>query len=194
MSIEDVVRPAQTPPPAPGYRAPPTRGLNPDAPETSFGDDGDATDAGPYARLDQVNDYARFPGLRKLLAGVHEVASPWRAVSSSFEIDPNVCGIWRLRVQSTSLTLSFKALEALPAGLAGSLWANAVRVATVEVILDWQAAASGTRTLTLTGVRFADATAPTWTPGVGRDRVIVQVFSDGELYGTEAGLNMGVPS
>jgi hypothetical protein len=104
-----------------------------------------------------------------------------------------VCSVWRLRVQSAALTLTFKALEALPDGLAGSLWANAVRVATVEVILDWQAAASGDRSLTLANVRFTDATAPTWTAAAGRDRLIVQVFSDGDLYGTEAGLNLGVP-
>jgi hypothetical protein len=194
MPLEDVVRPAQTPPAAPGYRAPPTRGFNPDPPETAIGDDSDPTDRGPYARTDAINDHQRYPQLRKTLAGGQEIASAWRQASVAFEIDPNACSVWRLRVQSAALTLTFKALEALPDGLTGSLWANAVRVATVEIILDWQTAASGDRTLTLANVRFADSAAPTWTAGVGRDRLIVQVFSDGDLIGSEAGLNLGVPS
>jgi hypothetical protein len=69
MSIEDVVRPAQTPPSAPGYRAPPTRGLNPDPPTTTIEPDGDATDLGDVARTNAINDHQRFPQLRKLLAG-----------------------------------------------------------------------------------------------------------------------------
>jgi hypothetical protein len=194
MSIEDVVRPAQSPPPAPGYRAPPTRGLNQDAPSATIGDDDAGTDTGPFARLDEINDFARFPALRKLLAGGQEIASSWRDVSGAFEIDPNVCGVWRLRVQSTDLALTFKALDALPAQLAGGLWANAVRVATVEVILDWQSAASGDRALTLADVRFPDSSAPVWTAAAGRDRLMVQVFSDGQLEGFEAGLNTGVPA
>jgi hypothetical protein len=124
---------------------------------------------GDVARTDAINDHQRFPQLRKLLAGGQCVASAWRQASGAFEIDPNACSVWRLRVQSAALTLTFKALEALPDGLTGSLWANAVRVATVEIILDWQAAASGDRTLTLANVRFTDATAPTWTAG-GRPR------------------------
>src|SRR4051812_24299396 len=103
MAIEEVVRPAQSPERAPGYRAPPTRGLNQDPPSTTIEPDGEATDQGNLARTDAINDHQRFPQLRKLLAGGQEVASAWRQASTAFEIDPNVCAIWRLTVQSAAL-------------------------------------------------------------------------------------------
>lgn len=187
--MEDIVRPNQAPAKAPGYRTAPTTGINQANPAVTFGSNSSGqNDTGPYARVDEPEDYGWFPRLRVLLAGVIEVISEWKDVSGSFEIDPNVCSVWRLRCQSTSLSLSFAALET-PSWISRFfIWKNVIRVATVEVIIDWQVATS-TRTLSLSGVRFPDGTAPIWTITAGRDVLIVQITSDNEKYGFAAALD-----
>lgn len=192
--MEDLVRPNQAPQKAAGFRAPSTVGLNEGVPEVTFGDGGSGqSDDGPYARVDEPEDYSWWPRLRMLMAGGQEVVSEWKDVSASFEINPNVCSVWRLRCQSASLALTFAAVEA-PSWIAKLLvWSGVKRICTTEIIIDWQSA-SDPRTLTLSGVRFPDGEAPEWTATTGRDVVIVQTTSDSEKYGFVAGLNVGVPS
>jgi len=194
MALEEIVRPAESPRQGSGYRARSTRGTNADTPATTFGADGSPTEAGPYARVDQPQDYSRYPQLRKMLAGGQEIASAWRSVSSSVQIDPNACSIWRLKCQSANLTITFADLEGLPEGLQGTIWENAVRVATVEIIIQWMVAAPSGRTLNLSGVTFTDSSAPDWTPTAATDALHVQIFSDGQKLGFVLGLDLGVPA
>lgn len=193
--MEDIVRPNQAPPSAPGFRAPASVGINQGVPAITIGDGPSGqTDFGPYARTDEPEDYGWFPRLRVLLAGVIEVVSPWKSVSGSFVVNANVCSVWRLNCQSNSLSLSFTALET-PSWLARQfIWAGVRRVATVEVIIQWASSVSGTRTLTLSGVRFPKGAIPRWTSAAGRDVVLIQITSDGELYGFAAGLDIKVPT
>lgn len=192
--MEELVRPNQAPQQAAGFRAPSTVGLNEGEPLTTFGNTGDGqTDLGPYARTDEPEDYSWWPRLRMLFAGGQEVVSEWKDVSTTFEINPNVCSVWRLRCQSAALTLTFTAVES-PSWISNLLiWAGVKRVCTVEIIIDWQSA-SDPRVLTLANVRFPDSETPEWTTTAGRDVLIVQTTSDSEKYGFVAGLNVGVPS
>lgn len=192
--MEDLVRPFQAPSPAPGFRAPSTSGSNPDTAATEIGNRPNGqTDQGPYARVDQPEDYKWWPRLKMLVSGALEVTSDWINVSNSVVIDPNICSVWRLSCQSASLAITFVDLE-VPTWIEQMLiWAGVKRVATIEIIINWGVAASGARTLTLSGVRFPDGTAPDWTATAGRDVVIIQKTSDGELYGFAAGLDMRVP-
>lgn len=194
MAFEEVVRPAVAPPASPGFRPPASLGVNAAPPNAAYGSDVGATDTGPFARKDIAEDYQNFPQLRKLLAGGLEIASNWRAVSGTFQINPNVCGIWRLRCYTPSLALTFAALDPMPESLVGTIWANAQRVATIEIKIDWMVAAGDERVLTLAGVRFADGEKPIWTPIVGRDVLMVQLTSDGDNEGFPVSLDAKVPT
>lgn len=193
--MEEIVRPFQAPAQRPGFRAPSTSGLNSDTPAATIGNMAAVqTDETPFARTDEPEDYGWWPRVNMLLAGMMEIVSEWIPVSSAVTINPNICNVWRLRCQSTSLAISFSALTS-PSWINQLLiWAGVVRVSTLEIIIDWQVAASGSRTLTLSSVRFPDGATPVWTPTTGRDVLIVQITSDGERYGFVAGLDVRVPS
>lgn len=194
MSLEDVVRPALPPQRAPGFRPPASRGINQDTPAVSFGEDSAPTTTGPYLRDDQINDFARFPALNGVFAGDQGVASAWKDVSGSVELDLNKCNSWRLRAQSASLAITFADLDALPAALDGTLWEGAVREVVAKIVIEWQSAASGSRTLTLSGVRFDDGAAPDWsTDALSRDILQIYMNSDGEKYGFAPALDTRVP-
>lgn len=191
--MEEIVRPFQAPATAPGFRAPSTSGVNSDTPTCVIGDrQNGQTDTGPFARTDEPESWERWPQLGHLTAGAQEVATAWLDVSSSFEIDPNVCAIWRLRCHSAALAITFSALDSLPME-EGSLYAPMVRVATIQIIVDWQSAATGARSLTLSGVEFAESESPVLTTSAGKDILHVQVTSDGEKYGAVVALNVGEP-
>lgn len=192
--MEEIVRPFQKPDRSQGFRPQSQLERNTARPLVAIGalPDGQ-TDFSPFARVDEPEDYGWWPRLRVLLAGGAEVCSVWKDVSGAFEIDPNVCLIWRLKCQSTALSLTFKALET-PSWINRLLiWRNVNRVATVQVVIDWQAAASGTRTLTLGGVAFEAGETPEWTATVGKDVLQVQITSDGEYYGYPTALDVSVP-
>lgn len=193
--MEELVRPFAAPQDAAGFRAPSTRGVNSDAPELVFGEGSSGqTDEGPYARIDEPEDYGWWPRLKMLISGVEEVLSDWISVSGSVTIDPNICSIWRLRCQSSSLSISFEAIET-PSWIERLLiWRDVKRVASLEIIVEWVGSTTGTRSLTLSGVRFANGEAPTWSLSATRDVVLVQITSDGEKYGFPAGTDMRVPS
>lgn len=180
--------------PGAGFRAPSTRGLNQDDPILNLSAGTSQQDLGVYARTDEPEHFSRWPHTGVLVTGLHEICSAWVSVSGSYEINPNACAVWRLKCFSSSLTLTFASLDALPSGASATLWSTASRVATIEIIVEWQGTSSGARTLTLSGVRFATGTAPTWTTTAGRDVVIVQVMSDGDKYGFAAALDSRVPS
>lgn len=193
--MEEFVRPSQAPPPSAGYRTPPVGAVNEGEPTTTFGAAPNGqSDLGPFARTDEPEDYGWWPRLRMLLTGAQEVASAWKNVSGSVTLDPNACSVWRLRCQSAALSITFAALET-PAWIDQLLiWAGVKRIATVEIIIAWQVAASGSsRTLTLSDVMFEDGEAPDWTPTVGTDIFHVQVTSDGDKYGFVLGLDMAAP-
>ena len=192
--MEEIVRPFQSPQRAPGFRTSPLSGFNESRPLVAIGEESGQTDFSPFARVDEPEDYGWWPRLKMLLAGGQEVASVWKDVSDSFEIDPNVCLIWRLRCQSAALTLTFAALET-PSWIDRLLiWRNVTRVATVQVIIAWQTTASPTRTLTLTGVKFPRASAPDWSITATEDVLQLQITSDGEKRGYLSGVGMGTPS
>lgn len=192
--MEDLVRPAQSPGKSQGYKPPPANAINQASPVLDIAGDASAVpETDLHAYLDRVTDHAFWPHLRMLLAGAQEIVSAWRNVTTSFTINPNVCSVWRLKCYSETLSLTFDALEALPEDIAATLWASSIRVATIEIIVDWQAAVSGSRTLTLSGVKFADGEVPIWTPTTGEDTILVQITSDGEKRGFAAGLDMQVP-
>lgn len=191
--MEEIVRPFVAPQDAAGFRAPSTRGVNADTPELVFGEGSSGqSDTGPYAHTDQPEDYGWWPRLKTLIAGVQEVASDWISVSGTVNINPNICSIWRLQCQSAALTITFDALET-PSWLTRLLiWRNVKRIASLEIIVEWVSSTTGTRTLTLSGVRFANGEAPTWSPSATRDVVFVHITSDGEKYGFPA-TDMRVP-
>ena len=191
--MEEIVRPSQAPLPKPGYKQPATNGINQDDPILALQSGAAQQDLGQYARTDEPEDFARNPHTRVLLTGVHEICSAWIPVAGSYTINPNACSVWRLKAQSSTLALSFAALEDLPDNAENTLWETAERVATVEIIIWWTVA--GTRTVTLSGVRFPAGTAPTWTAtDEARDAFLVQITSDGEKYGFASGLDTRVPA
>jgi hypothetical protein len=185
--MEEIIRPLTLPARSQGYKSPSTRGQNADDPLLALEGGAAQTDRTVYARTDEPEDFARNPHTGVLVTGLHEICSAWVSVSGSYEINPNACGVWRLRAYSSSLTLTFASLDALPSAASATLWSTAVRTATIEIIIEWQSAAS--RTVTLSGVRWAGGTAPTWTTTAGRDVVIVQVMSDGDKYGFAAAMD-----
>jgi len=189
--MEEFVRPLQSPSVAPGYRTPPTAGINEGDPTLAIGSPPSGqTDLGPYARTDEPEDYGWFPRLRVLLAGVQEVVSVRKDVAETFEIDANVCSVWRLRCRSESLSLSFAAIET-PTWLArGFIWGGVRRMATVRIYVDWETEVSDARILAMPGVRFSFGESPDWSLGATRDVFQVQITSDGELYCTVIALNI----
>jgi hypothetical protein len=189
MTMEPVIRPAQAPPQGEGYRVPPTREINTAVPAITIGDGPNPIDPGPVVRTDQANDMGFYPLLRANLVGGHEAVTPWISVAGSYEIDPNACGVWRLRCLTSSLTLTFAALTALP--VTSGIFATMRRMVTLSVIIDWQAAASGSRTLTLSGVKFEGGTAPDWSTDSGKiDSLVLQITSDGDKFGYPAGIGL----
>ena len=194
--MEEIIRPFQTPPRSPGYRTPATAGVNRGAPSMTIGENRTGqTDFGPFARTDETEDWSRWPHMGHLTAGAQEIVSPWKDVANNFTINPNVCSIWRLRCHSESLTITFGDLDTLPRRISGTVFANAQRAATIEIILDWQTAATTpSRVLSLPGVRFTDGQAPAWSLTAARDVFHVQVTSDGEKYGVPIGFAMAEPT
>ncbi len=191
--MEEIVRPAQAPLPSPGFKQPPTNGLNQDPALLAINAGAAQRDQSVYARTDEPEDFNRNPLTRVLVTGAQEICSKWITVAGSYEINPNACSVWRLRSETSTLTLTFAALDALPDSADDTLWATAIRVATVEVIIEWATAA--TRTVTLSSVRFPGGTKPSWTATASaRDAFIVQITSDGEKYGFATGMDTKVPA
>lgn len=191
--MEELTRTSQLPAQSSGYKAPSPKGTNADQPVTAFGGRSLGAPASPYARKDRPEDWERWPQLRKLIAGGLEVSTDWIDVSGSYSIDPNYANIFLLRCRSSGLTLTFSSPEGLPDAAEGSLWENVVRAATITVVVDWLASASGTRSFTLTGVNFPDHTTPEWTTDAGMDVVQVAVWSNGLMLGKDVGFNFGEP-
>ncbi len=191
--MEEIIRPFEAPVRSPGFRVQPRQGLNEARPLLDIGAPDGQQDFSPFARVDEPEDYGWWPRLKMLLAGGQEVTSIWKDVSTTFEIDPNVCGIWRLRCHSEALSLSFVALESPTWINKFLIWNNVARIATVQIIIDWQIAASNTRTLSLSGVKFTAGTAPDWTATTGIDVLQVEIGSDGGMYGAALALDTRVP-
>jgi hypothetical protein len=194
MSMEEIIRPFQRPEKSQGYRAPSPKGTNQGTPAITFGAQRRGAPADPYARTDEPEDWGRWPQLRSLLAGGQELASDWRDVSGSVELNPNACTEWLLRCHSESLNISFASLEALPRGVQGTIFATAVRATTVSIVINWQHPSSGVRGLTLSGVLFPDSTMPDWTVAAGMDLAMVKLYSNGLMIGRAVALALGEPS
>jgi hypothetical protein len=192
-SLEDVVRPNQSPAQSAGYKPPATTGKNPDKAVATFGEGGVPAVDPANLRNDQINDLRLWPAFGASFAGTEEVVLE-RNVSGSYQIDFTLSNIVVLNIGSTGIALTFAALPSLPSDQATTIWGQRGRAATCEIIFHWLSA-SPSRTVSLAGVRFTDGVAPEWAPGADSyDTVLVQKFSNGLLLGFQPGADQKVPT
>jgi hypothetical protein len=187
MDLEQVVRPAESPRPAQGFRAPSTKGVNPGTGEISFGGD-TARNPEPVVRTDQDNNFDNWVQSGTWRVADGEIGTVPVPISGSFQIDTRVPAHW-LQPQGSTITLTMSALPSLATEQQGSIYAGARRLRTIQVVLQW--ADAGTRTVTIDGALWAGGEQPTWTEDAGGIDVIqLQLWSNGTLLAFESGTDM----